>query len=105
MPLPETVAVPTVVPPLVQVLGALAWGPKTVNVTVPVAPAVAPERAEEIELDEMIELVVAFAGPEAPVVVTFLTTVELIPAPQVLLEDEVSGVAVVAGVPPVGAGA
>ena len=31
-----TVAVPKAVPPLVQVVGALAWGPKTVKVIVPV---------------------------------------------------------------------
>ena len=36
MALPLTVVpVPTVVPPVVQVVGAVAWGPKTVKVTVP----------------------------------------------------------------------
>ena len=85
MALPETVAVPTVVPPLVQVVGALACGPKTVNVIVPVAPLAAPDRTEEIE-------VVAIAVPESPaagavavVVVAFLTTVEAMPLPQVLV--------------------
>jgi hypothetical protein len=47
--LPETVAVPTAVPPLVQLVGAVGCGPKTVNVIVPVAPLVAPESAELIE--------------------------------------------------------
>ena len=36
MPLPLTVAVPTVEPPLVQVVGAVVWGPKTEIVIVPV---------------------------------------------------------------------
>ena len=87
MPLPETVAVPTVVPPLVQVLGALAWGPKTVNVTVPLALPVAPDRVELIEPAAIAVLVVSEAGPEAVVVVAFLTTVEAIPDPQVLVEE------------------
>ena len=86
MPLPETVVVPTVVPPLVQVLGAVAWGPKTVKVTVPVAPDVAPDRVELIEPAAIAVLVVSEAGPEAVVPVVFLTTVEPIPEPQVLAE-------------------
>lgn len=36
MALPVTVAVPTVVPPLAQLVGALDCGPKTVKVIVPV---------------------------------------------------------------------
>lgn len=32
MPLPDTLAVPTVVPPEEQSVGAVAWGPNTVNV-------------------------------------------------------------------------
>ena len=47
--LPDTVAVPTVVPPLVHVVGALACGPKTVNVIVPPAPLVAPLSVAVIE--------------------------------------------------------
>lgn len=34
-PLPDTLAVPTVVPPDEQSVGAVAWGPNTLNVTVP----------------------------------------------------------------------
>lgn len=37
VPSPETVAVPTVVPPLVQSVGAEDCGPNTSNVTVPLA--------------------------------------------------------------------
>ena len=77
---------PTVVPPLVQVLGALACGPKTVKVIVPLAPAAPPESVEVIELPAISALVAALAGPDAVVVVAFLTTVEAIPAPQVLAD-------------------
>ena len=80
MPLPETVAVPTVVPPLVQVLGALAWGPKTVNVIVPPAPLVAPDNVEEIEPAPIALLVVALAGPDALVAVTPLAVTYREPA-------------------------
>jgi hypothetical protein len=85
-PLPETVAVPTVVPPLVQVLGAVVCGPKTVNVIVPPAPAVAPDRVELIELAAITEPALPVAGAEAVSAVAFLTTVELIPLPHVLAE-------------------
>ena len=83
---PDTVAVPTVVPPLVQLVGAVDCGPKTVKVTVPVAPAVAPERAPPIELAEIAVPTFPLAGPEAVSVGAFLTTVELIPLPHVLAE-------------------
>ena len=86
MPLPETVAVPTVVPPLVQVLGAVAWGPKTLKVTVPVAPAVALDRVELIEPAAIAVPELSVAGPAAVAVTPFLTTVEAIPEPQVLAE-------------------
>ena len=89
MPFPDTVAVPTVVPPLVQVVGAVAWGPKTVNVIVPVAPLVAPLSVAVIELAPMAAP--AEADPGAPAVSGALalpTTVEAIPEPQVLLEAE-----------------
>ena len=85
--MPETVAVPTVVPPLVQVLGALAWGPKTLNVIVPVAPLVAPESVELIEPAEIAVPAVPVDGADAVVVVAFLTTVEAIPLPHVLAEE------------------
>ena len=51
---------PTAVPPLVQLVGAVDCGPNTVNVIVPVAPLVAPESAELIE-DAVI------AEPSVPV--------------------------------------
>jgi hypothetical protein len=44
LPLLETGALPRLVPPLVHVLGGEDCGPKTVKVTVPPAPAAAPER-------------------------------------------------------------
>jgi hypothetical protein len=78
-------AVPTVMPPLVQVVGAVACGPNTVKVIVPVAPLAAPARVELIELEAIVVLTVSVAGPDAVVVVAFLTTVEAIPEPQVLL--------------------
>ncbi len=80
---------PTVVPPLVQVVGAVACGPKTVNVIVPVAAVVAPLSVALIELVPMAVEVVSVPG--APAVMGALalpTTVEVIPEPQVLLEAE-----------------
>ena len=47
--MPFTDAVPTVVPPLVQLVGGDACGPNTVNVNVPVAELVAPVSDEPIE--------------------------------------------------------
>ncbi len=79
-------AVPTVVPPLVQVEGAVAWGPKTVNVIVPVAPAVAPDSVEPIEPAAIAEPAFPLAGAAAVSVPAFFTTVELIPLPHVLAE-------------------
>jgi hypothetical protein len=81
------VAVPTVVPPLVQVVGALACGPNTVNVIVPPAPLVAPESAELIELAAIVVPALPVDGGEAEVVVAFLTTVEAIPEPHVLADE------------------
>jgi hypothetical protein len=78
VPLPETVTVPAVVPPLVQVVGAVACGPNTVKVIVPVAPLVAPDRVELIELAAMTLPVVALAGPAAVVLVMFLTVAVLV---------------------------
>ena len=69
MALPETVAVPTVVPPLVHVEGALDCGPKTLKVIVPLAPVPAPDSAELIELEAMAVLVESVAGPVAEVLV------------------------------------
>jgi hypothetical protein len=85
VPLPLAAAVPTVVPPLVQVLGALACGPNTLKVIVPVG-LVPPDRAALIEPAAIAAPTVAVAGAAAVVVVVFLTTVDVIPAPHVLLD-------------------
>ncbi len=53
VPLPVAVAVPTVVPPLVQVVGALACGPKTAYVIVPPAPLAPPASVALIEPAEI----------------------------------------------------
>ena len=82
--MPLTVAVPTVVPPLVQVAGAEACGPNTLKVIVPVAPAVAPDNAEPIDDAASAVPAVPLAGPDAVVVVAFVTTVEDMDAPHVL---------------------
>ena len=85
--MPDTVEVPTVVPPLVQLVGALAWGPKTVYVMVPLAPPVAPDRVEPMTLEEIAVPTFPVAGAAAVMVVAFLTTVELIPLPHALVDD------------------
>lgn len=85
--MPETVAVPTVVPPVVQVVGAVAWGPKTLMVIVPPAPLVAPDSTELIEVAVIAVFVVPAEGALAVLVVVALpTTVVAIRAPQVLFE-------------------
>jgi hypothetical protein len=81
------VAVPTVVPPLVQVDGAVACGPNTLNVTVPLAPDVPPDKVEEIDDAAIATPVDPVAGPDALVaVVACATTVEAMPLPHVLAE-------------------
>jgi len=81
--LPVTGAVPTVVPPEVQVVGAVDWGPKTVKVIVPAGLA-PPERPEEMLEVAMVLPAVPVAGPDAVrVVVALATTVSDIPEPQV----------------------
>jgi hypothetical protein len=84
--LPDTAAVPTVVPPLVQLDGAVACGPNTVNVIVPVAPLVAPDKTELIALAAIAVPATPVAGAATVLVDAFLTTVEAMPAPHVLLE-------------------
>jgi hypothetical protein len=84
--LPATVAVPTVVPPLVHVDGAVVWGPNTLKVTVPVAPAVAPDKVELTDDAATAVPAVPVAGPLAVVVVALVTAVEAIPLPHVLAE-------------------
>jgi hypothetical protein len=85
-PFPDTVAVPTVVPPLAHDVGAVACGPKTVNVTVPVAPAVPPESVAEIDEAPIAVPAVPAVTATADSAVAFVTTVEAIPAPQALLD-------------------
>jgi hypothetical protein len=86
--LPDTATVPTVVPPLVHVVGAVAWGPNTVNVTVPVAPAVAPVSVALREPDPIALPVASVEGAAVVSAVTALATdVEVIPLPQVLAEE------------------
>jgi hypothetical protein len=77
VPFPLTVAVPTVVPPVVQLVGAAAWGPKTLKVMVPVAalaPLLDPASVELIELAGMAVLVASVAGAAAVRLVAFWTT-------------------------------
>jgi len=70
---PDTVAVPTVVPPEVQVLGAVGWGPKTVKVMVPVA--LDPDVSTElIELATMVPPATPVDGPVAVTVGDALAT-------------------------------
>jgi hypothetical protein len=55
-------------------------------VIVPAAPLVAPESVELMELDGIDAVAVPVGGAAAVALVVFLTTVEAIPLPQVLLE-------------------
>jgi hypothetical protein len=80
------VAVPTVVPPLVQVDGAEPCGPNTVNVIVPLAPPVAPVSAEPIDPAPIAVPVTPVAGADTVLAVTFATVVDVIPAPQPLFD-------------------
>ena len=86
MPAPVTAAVPMVVPPFEQSVGAFACGPYTVKVIVPPASIVAPESIELIELEEMAVPVSPDEGPVAVSVVRLLTVVDGIPVPQVLVD-------------------
>jgi hypothetical protein len=60
-PFPDTDAVPTVVPPALQSVGALDCGPNTSNVTVPDGDA-PPDRSAEIESAEIAESIDPVAG-------------------------------------------
>jgi hypothetical protein len=85
--LPFTVAVPTVIPPVAQLVGALACGPNTVNVTDPVAALVAPDRTAGIDAAVMGVLAASVAGALKRVVVeTGLMTVDDIVLPHPLLD-------------------
>lgn len=86
-PAPVTVAVPIVVPPLVQVVGAVVCGPNTLNVIVPLAGLVALDRVALSEPAPIAVLVASVAGAEMVVVgLPMLTVVEFIPEPHVLFE-------------------
>ena len=76
--MPVTVAVPTVVPPVLQVLGALLWGPNTLNVIVPPAPLPAPDSVAVIELAGIAVLVGSVVGPLAELLVWLWTTTVLV---------------------------
>jgi hypothetical protein len=84
--LPETDAVPTVVPAVVQLVGAEDSGPKTLNVIVP--EEFEPEEAARAELIALEEIAVPVLSVPGPVAVTvglaLLTTVLDIADPQVL---------------------
>jgi hypothetical protein len=84
--LPETLAVPTLVPPVVQVVGALVSGPKTVKVIVP--RALEPDEAPKLELIEPVLIVVPAVPVPGPLAVrlglVFATVVSVMPEPQVL---------------------
>jgi hypothetical protein len=84
--LPLTGAVPTVAPPLVQLAGAVACGPNTVKVIVPVAPLLAPDKVELIELAVIACPAVAEAGAATLVEVAFVTMVLIIALPQAELD-------------------
>jgi hypothetical protein len=84
--LPLTVtAAPTWVPPVAQLVGAVVWGPNTVNVIVPVG-LVPPDSGALMEVLAIATPAVAVAGAATVVVVAFLTTVDVMPVPQMLLD-------------------
>ena len=84
---PDTVAVPTVVPPVVQLVGAEDSGPKTVTVIVPVG-LEPPARTLDIELAPIEVPMFPVAGPVAVTVgLALLTTVSDIPEPHVLVAE------------------
>jgi hypothetical protein len=78
--------VPTVVPPVVQVVGAVACGPNTLKLIVPVG--LAPfAKVALIDTAAIVVFVALVAGAAIVVVgLAFPTTVEVIPVPQVLAE-------------------
>ena len=80
------VPVPTVVPPVVQVVGAVVWGPKTVKEMVPVAAgAVVPPARTELML-AVVMAVPIVPVPGAPIVTVgenLATTVSDMVPPQV----------------------
>ena len=82
----DTAAVPTVVPPLLQSLGGEDCGPNTLKVIVPPAPLVAPDRMPLIDPAAVTVPAVPLAGADTLALVASLTTVEVMPVPQPLLD-------------------
>ena len=68
VPSPDTEAVPTVVPPVVQSVGAEDCGPNASNVIVPVGLA-PPDNVEPIESAPIAVFVVPLAGADTDVLV------------------------------------
>jgi hypothetical protein len=66
--LPDTVAVPTAVPPVVQLVGAEDRGPKTLMVIVP--EALEPDELERTEPIELALMAVPMVPVEGPVAVS-----------------------------------
>ena len=94
--MPLTVAVPTVVPPEVQLVGAVDWGPKTVTVTVPVA--LEPEVAASVPEMEVLAMAVpaaSLAGPDAVSVGDALATIN-----SGMLEPQMAAAALLLESPP-----
>ena len=101
--LPLTELVPTVVPPVVQMVGAVGWGPKTVKVTVP--PALEPEVEPRTAEMEEAAMVVPSTPVEGSLVVSegeaLPTIISAMPEPHVLDAALLPAVTAVRGVPPV----
>ena len=89
MPLPDTVAVPTVVPAEEQLVGAEDCGPKILTVIMPVAfDPEEPDRTELIEVEAIGVPVLSVPGPDAVSVgLAFATTVLDIDEPHVLAAE------------------
>ena len=80
-----TVALPTVVPPVVQMVGAVVWGPNTVKVIVAVG--LAPPVSVALSVEAAIALTaVPLAGAVMVVVVAFLIVVRFV-NPVVVVHD------------------
>jgi hypothetical protein len=83
VPFPDTLALPTVIPPEVHDVGAVGCGPNTVNVIVPDGDA-PPDSVPEIDEAEIAEPAVPDPGAEADSAgLAAPSTVSAIPAPQV----------------------
>ena len=83
--MPDTVAVPTAVPPVAHAVGAVGSGPKTVKVIVP--RALEPDELPKLELIEPVLIAVPAVPVPGPLAVRlgldFAMVVSPIPEPQV----------------------